>query len=265
MLHLAETLAVQAGEVTRDPPRSAATRKPDDTVVTQTDHAIQEQAVAAIVAQFPDHAIVAEESDHAVGCLDRTAARFVWVIDPLDGTRNYAAGMPCYATSIAVLDRGEPIVGVVYEHNLRRLYSARLGGGAYCDAQAIRAVDSAVYHDHLVGVPSSKDDFAVAILRAWAQTKGLVFRSLGSAAMHLALVACGAMSATLSVQTKIWDIAAGALLVREAGGRITTPAGDALTPFDLSADPNRNISFLAATAQSYDYFLRATRSALSNG
>ncbi len=261
MLRLAERLATAAAEVTRlQSGRIAASRKPDDTVVTTVDHAIQQRIVDAIRGEFPDHGIIAEESAALDEPLpDAAKARFVWVIDPLDGTRNFAAGLPCFATAIAVLDRGEPIVGVIYEHNLGLLYSASTGEGAECDGRPIRATADAEYHDHLVGIPSSKDDFAVGVLRAWAPKKGVIFRSLGSASVHLALVASGSMSAALGIQAKIWDVAAGAVLVREAGGRITAPDGRDLTPFDLTADPNHNIPFLAGSAKAHPYFLDTVR------
>jgi myo-inositol-1(or 4)-monophosphatase len=258
MLNLATQLAAQAGGRTSPHRGRVATqRKPDDSVVTAMDHAIQRDLTAAIRERFPDHVVLGEEGDHAAGRVERTQARFVWVLDPLDGTRNFAAGLPCFATAIAVLDRGEPIVGVVYEHNLRRSYAAATGRGARCDGVPIRATDSSAHHDHLVGIPSSKDDLAVAIVRAWAPVQGIVFRSLGSAAMHLASVAAGAMSAAVGIRAKIWDVAAGVVLIREAGGQISTPAGDPLTPFDLSLNPNQDLPFLAATASTHDYFLRS--------
>lgn len=247
MLNLATELAVEAASISLAGfGKAVARRKADDSVVTDTDYAIQAHIVQRIAEAYPDHAIVAEETprrecDHG----DPTSARYVWVVDPLDATRNFASGLSCFATSIAVLDEAVPVVGVVYEHNLRHLYTAVAGRGTSLNGRAIRVVEPPTSHDHLIGIPSSKDDLTVRVLRSWVATKGFILRNLGAATLHLGMVASGALEAAYAKQSKIWDVAAGALLVREAGGRITDPSGIDLMPFDLAADPNRDIPFLA--------------------
>lgn len=126
MKMLAERLAGEAAELSLARiGRINAKRKADNSLVTETDYAIQERITSAIIQQFPDHAILAEEHIPGAGTgVTTTEARFTWVIDPLDGTRNYVSRLPCFATSIAVLDRGTPVVGVIVEHNLRRCYAA---------------------------------------------------------------------------------------------------------------------------------------------
>ncbi len=288
MLNLATNMAVEAASISLAGfGKAAAQRKPDDSVVTETDYAVQTHIVRRITEAFPDHAIVAEEapkraSDHG----DPTRARYVWVVDPLDATRNYAAGLSCFATSIAVLDKNvpqdpseprasaraesrnsgfetyskaAPVVGVVYEHNLRHLYTAVLGQGAEMNGQPMRVVEPPSGHDHLIGFPSSKDELTVQVVRRWVGTKGLILRNLGAATLHLAMVASGALEAAYTKQSKIWDVAAGALMVREAGGRITDPFGADLLPFDLSTDPNRDIPFLAGGPTMHDRLLQSFR------
>jgi len=248
MKMLAERLAGEAAELSLARiGRINAKRKADNSLVTETDYAIQERITSAIIQQFPDHAILAEEHIPGAGTgVTTTEARFTWVIDPLDGTRNYVSRLPCFATSIAVLDRGTPVVGVIVEHNLRRRYAAIAGRGATLDGEPIRCVDPPDGEDWLIGIPSSKDSLTVQVLRAWVATKGYVCRNLGSTAFHLALVASGTLSATFAKRAKIWDVAAGVLIAAEAGARITGAVGAKLLPLDLQADANADIPFVAA-------------------
>jgi myo-inositol-1(or 4)-monophosphatase len=247
LLKLAERLARDAARISLSgafPP--SVSRKADDSVVTETDHAIQEHTLGAIGAAYPDHAVCAEEKvSHPERHAERTSARYCWVVDPLDGTRNYAAGFPCFSTSIAVLDRGAPVVGLVLEHNLNHLYASVRGSGATLNGRSIRAADPTKTRDLLIGTPSSKEASTVRVMRKWVATRGFVLRNLGSTALHMALVASGALDAAFGQQNKIWDVAAGTLLVIEAGGRVTAPSGSELYPFDLGADPSEDIPFLA--------------------
>jgi len=229
-----------------------ASLKPDKSVVTHVDHDIQRHLVNAIAEACPEHAIIAEEHVEPVAVYPSpTTARFCWVIDPLDGTRNYVLGVRCFSTSIALLDRGRPILGVVLEHNLRDLYVAVLGRGTRRNGTPVRVLDPPDGDDLLVGFPSSKDSLAVAVTRAWAAERGLIARNLGSTALQLGLVASGAMAATFAKRSKIWDEAAGALLVTEAGGRFTDASGRDPVPFDLATDPQRDLPFLAGAPRAH--------------
>ena len=245
-LNLAERLARDAARLSLSGASSpSVTRKADNSVVTETDHAIQDHILGAIAEAYPDHAVCAEETisrpeRHA----DRTSARYCWVVDPLDGTRNFATGFPCFSTSIAVLDGGEPVVGLVLEHNLNHVYATVRGGGATFNGLPIRATNPTTGGDLLIGTPSSKETSTVRVLRKWIGTKAFVLRNLGSTALHMAMVASGALDAAFGQQNKIWDVAAGTLLVIEAGRLVTDPFGRELRPFDLSADPNKDIPFL---------------------
>ncbi|MGB2987358.1 MAG: inositol monophosphatase [Phycisphaerae bacterium] len=257
MLALATHLAKEAAAIAL--PRlghTSVTWKADSSPVTDVDHAVQAHIVNAIAEAYPDHAVCAEETlrePHAHP--NRANARYCWVIDPLDGTRNYASGLPCFATSIAVLDRSRPVVAVVLEHNVHYLYTAVLGGGATLDGQPIHVKEGPAGADILVGTPSSKDKLAVAVVCNWAATPGLICRNLGSTALHLAMVASGALNGVFGRRSKIWDIAAGVLLVTEAGGRITDPFGADRLPFDLEADPNDDLPFLAAAPKVHERLL----------
>jgi myo-inositol-1(or 4)-monophosphatase len=269
-LEVASRLAREAGEVSIARINDAfASRKSDDTVVTTTDHAIQAQILRVLAELFPDHAVCAEEAQppplqgggsggsHA----EMSAARYCWVVDPLDGTRNYVSGLPCFATSIAVLERGRPVAAVVYEHNQRLLFSACAGGGAHLNGRRILVDDPPRHGDYLLGIPSSKDSLTQGVVRDWLGTKGFICRNLGATTVHLALVAAGSMVGAYGKQAKLWDVAAGALLVAEAGGRITDPFGGDLLPFRLDADGQRDIPFLAAGPVMHERLLESIRSA----
>lgn len=245
MLNLAVRLACEATtQIQEFAAHIDVRRKPDDSVVTQTDHALQRRMVSEIQRAFPDHAIVAEETRIDAATLDRRTSRFVWVIDPLDGTRNYAVGFPCFATAIAVLEQGRPVVGVVREHNMHRTYAAAAGRGATVNGAPLVRRESPIRHDHLIGISSTKDAVTVRALQALVPAQGLILRNLGSAATHLALVADGGLGAAFGVKAKIWDLAAGALLLSETGGVLTDLDGRPMTPFDLSAEPDRDLPFL---------------------
>lgn len=258
---LATRLSLEAAEMSLSKlGKASVSRKSDHSYVTEVDHAIQSHIVSAITTAYPDHFIIAEETLEEVATSDRTAkpssdSRFCWVIDPLDGTRNYVNGFPCFSTSIAVLDQGQPIVGVVTEHNLKRVYSAIAGGGAFVDGEAIRVADAAEDEDLLIGVPSTKDELTKKVWGAWFPMKHMITRNLGSLAIHLALVAEGSLSATFCKRCKIWDIAAGVLLIREAGGVFTDPFGKDYLPFDTSADVNMDMPLLTAGPNVYKRLL----------
>ncbi|MFQ5590074.1 MAG: inositol monophosphatase family protein [Phycisphaerae bacterium] len=259
MLDLATRLAEDAARVSvPQMGRTPVTRKHDASVVTAVDRAIQHQIFLAVREAYPDHALLGEEELAAHESVPaEPGARFCWVIDPLDGTRNFAAGLPVFATSIAVLDNGWPCVAVIVEHNLGHTYAAVSGRGATLNARQIRLTDPDSDEDYVVGVPSSKDGLTVGIVQAWAETKELICRNLGSTAMHLALVSSGAMAAAFARRSKVWDIAAGWLLVREAGGRITDLRGNELAPFRLDADPEVDIPFLAGAPEMHRRLLRS--------
>ncbi|MCH7884396.1 MAG: hypothetical protein IIC01_04015 [Planctomycetes bacterium] len=263
MLNLAVQLAKEAAELSLPRMgRTASRRKPDQSVVTETDDLIQSRMVDQVTRRYPEHAIIAEET-HAksIELPLPTAAQYCWVIDPLDGTRNFVAGFPCFATSIAVLDRGQPIVAVVFEHNLGHLYSATAGAGAQFQGRPIQVREPPGSRDILLGVPSSKDSLTQCVTRSWHATNGFVLRNMGSAAMHLAMVASGALSGAFCKRCKIWDIAAGALLVIEAGGRFSDPFGASRLPFRLDAEPDEDLPTLAAAPVVHGQLLDSIKSA----
>jgi len=264
MLNLAKQLACAAGDISLPRTgRELVEYKPDNSPVTEVDRSVQAHIVGAVCERFPDHGVLAEETipSPASRC-DPASARYCWVIDPLDGTRNYISGFPCFTTSLAVLDQGRPVVGVVFEHNLGSVYTAVAGQGAWLNDNPIHVEEVPNDSDMLVAIPSSKDQLTVNVIRNWVATPGIICRNLGATTLHLALVASGALAAAFCKRSKIWDVAAGALLVTEAGGRITDPVNGNPLSFDLTADPDTDLPFLAAAPQTHQRLLGTIQTAL---
>lgn len=210
--------------------RAVASMKADASVVTDADHAVQKYILDHIASCYPAHAVVTEET---VAQPDRhqaiSAAEWCWVIDPIDGTRNYARGIPSFAVSIGVLRHGRPEAGVVYSVMDDRMYSAHAGGGAWCGGVQLRVVDNPPTGETLIGAPSGQGDPMPDVLHDWLDV--MTIRNHGAVALHMAYVAAGGMDAALCLNSKIWDICAGALLVTEAGGVVTDLDGRSHFPF----------------------------------
>jgi len=225
--------------------KARASQKPDMTIVTDADLAVQELIVAAIGQRFPGHAVLGEESgseDSASPSPER--AEFCWIIDPIDGTRNYYRGFPCFCTSVGLLRSGTPVVGAVYDPLLDRMYHGTVGGGAFVDDRPLCAGNDPAHANSLIGVPSGHNQEMPRAVHDWLDRLNL--RNTGSAALHLAYVAAGWLDAAYARDCKIWDVAAGWVLVREAGAVITGHAGGELFPASRAALGGENMPFLAA-------------------
>lgn len=193
---------------------------------TEVDRAAEAEALREIRRAFPDHSMLAEESG-ASG----THSRFTWVIDPLDGTSNYLRGFPHFAVSIAQLDRGEPVLGVVYDPMRDELFVAARGSGATLNERKIRIGQRLGLEGALVatGLPYRQRQHLTSQLGMLRALLGEAedIRRTGSAALDLCYVACGRLDGFFEIGLKPWDLAAGALIVREAGGRVTDFRGEA--------------------------------------
>jgi len=233
MLTFAIELARRAGALLRDAagrPREVHFKSRAD-LVTDVDLASEQMLVAALREQYPDHAILAEE-----GSGHDARTRWTWLVDPLDGTTNYAHGYPVFSVTLALLDRGELELGVVYDPLRDECFSAQRGGGAWLNGRRIRVSPIGEVRGALLstGFPyhrfSSGDtnlpQFNTLIMRC----QGIV-RS-GSAAIDLAYVAAGRSDGHWELGLRPWDSAAGALLVREAGGQVTNWTGGRYDPWD---------------------------------
>ncbi len=233
LLHVAQLAARAGGKKLLEWRGKFVTReKSRADLVTDADLASQ-QAIAAVVSNhFPDHAFLGEENPGAASEL--LAQPTCWVVDPLDGTTNYVHGFPAFAVSVAVVVEGELVAGVVLNPLNDEVYSAVKHGGAWCNGKPIRVSQTASLNKALVALslpPQASEtspdvlDFLALIGRCHG------IRRTGSAALNLAFVARGVLDAQWARSIKAWDVAAGVLLVREAGGLVSASNG---APLDLA-------------------------------
>src|SRR5438445_8933638 len=199
-------------------------------LVTQADRRSDAAIVGRLRTHFPKHAIVAEEGSGQKG-----DGRHRWIVDPLDGTTNFAHGYPCFAVSIGFEEAGELRAGVIYQPITKELFTTSRGEGAYLNETRIHV--SSI--DHLstsllaTGFPSAKRARNPNIHYYWNFTlRSHGVRRDGSAALDLACVACGRFDGFWEFGLHAWDTAAGVLLVREAGGVVTTFSGQPYRPGD---------------------------------
>jgi myo-inositol-1(or 4)-monophosphatase len=202
-------------------------------LVTDVDRAAQDLIKQEVLHKYPDHGILAEENLDIQG-----SGKFLWIVDPLDGTTNYAHRFPIFSVSIAVAKGNDVLCGVVYNPVSEELFQAVRGEGARLNSLLIRTSETGRLDDSLLGTgfpyniretaQTNLDHFRDFALRA----QGI--RRCGSAALDLCFVACGRLDGFWELGLKPWDIAAGALIVREAGGVTTDFEGS-----DLGMDGSR--------------------------
>jgi myo-inositol-1(or 4)-monophosphatase len=228
--------------------REPVMMKGDGTPVTPADRATDERLVDGLRAAFPTHGALSEEQDHVA-----TGADWTWVLDPIDGTSNFIAGVPYWCVSVALCLAGAPVLGVVEAPALSRRFHAVAGGGAHVTGDAgtrpmtvrapvpLRDATSA----HVPGLYSggAARDLAGDGVR-------LNVRVMGASALDLALVADGVAPLSVAVAPHVWDVAAGALLVHEAGGTVAAAPGDALLPLAPGRDYADRVVQTAAAADS---------------
>lgn len=189
-------------------------------LVSYVDKTSEKQIIEAISVLLPESGFIAEE-----GTSTKKGDKFNWVIDPLDGTTNFIQGVPVYAVSIGLLESDELVLGVVYEIGRDECFYAWKGGKAYLNETEIHVSATSQMHDALLatGFPYSNFsqlDTYLGLLR-WAMTESRGVRRLGSAATDLAYVACGRFDSFFEYDLKPWDVAAGAFIVQQAGGKLS--------------------------------------------
>jgi myo-inositol-1(or 4)-monophosphatase len=191
---------------------SVARRKSDGTLVTRTDEQIDRLITGRIVAAYPGDTILSEEQ----ATLFDPGIERTWIIDPVDGTTNFARGLLTWGVSIGLLINGSPVVGVVYFPMLHEVYSAVVGQGAFCNGEAIRTAPERLPDDQHLFMECTRTR------RVYRFDIPLKSRMLGSAAYHICKVAEGTALAGSEATPKVWDIAAAALILVEAGGVLRT-------------------------------------------
>jgi myo-inositol-1(or 4)-monophosphatase len=224
--------------------------------VTDVDVAIQSHLVGRIRACFPDDGIVAEEGLAA----DPGPREFVWAVDPLDGTNNFALGIPCFAVSIGILRHGLPHAGVVRDPNTGFTCSAMLGQGALAGDRAIVLMGQPLTAASNVAARVPLDPELAPVVSDWLRRYKL--RGFGSVALHLAYAAIGALDVVLDHKATLWDVAAGAAVLLEAGGAITDPGGQPLFPPGAAAYGGAPMPFLAGNPSAHAEALSECRAVL---
>ena len=194
--------------------------------VTQVDQAAEEAIIGIVRHAYPEHGFLAEESGRTEGKAD-----YVWIIDPLDGTTNFIHGFPQYCVSIGVQHRGSLTHAVIYDPTKNELFTASKGGGAFLNDRRIRVSKCLKLQDALVGTgfpfrEITRIDLYVRQLKT-LMTGSSGVRRAGAAALDLAYVACGRLDAFWELGLSPWDMAAGALLIQEAGGLVGDLKGEA--------------------------------------
>ncbi|MBI5346420.1 MAG: inositol monophosphatase [Chlamydiae bacterium] len=190
-------------------------------LVTDYDYYAEEAVISFIEERFPKHSFLSEEK----GAIDKKNGSIQWVIDPLDGTVNFAHNLPFFAVSIAAVQHDKTLCGVIYAPMIHELFIAERGNGAYLNGNKLKVTSTTLLKDATLatGFPyNMKDDGELCIERFTSVIKlGVPVRRLGSAALDLAYVAAGRFDAYWETALGPWDIAAGRLLVEEAGGEVT--------------------------------------------
>lgn len=234
LLETAIEAARAGGEVLlanwRKLPQGSVSEKKKNDFVTHADRESEEQIVERIRSRFPEDSFLGEEGGQRKGGAPEGDER-TWIIDPLDGTSNFIAGFPFWCVSVAARERGEILVGVVWDPLREELYTAARGGGAFRDGARLSVSGCTGLDDAFLatGFPfRSKDriDFYLALFHD-VFLRARAIRRAGSAALDLANVAAGVFDGFFEFRLSVWDIAAGALLIEEAGGRVTDYGGGA--------------------------------------
>jgi myo-inositol-1(or 4)-monophosphatase len=246
-LRLAVALAHQAGRQATAAARESirVDWKGSGDRVTDVDVAIQSRVVERIRGCFPGDGIVAEEGL----AFDPGAGEFVWTIDPLDGTNNFVLGIPCFAVSIGILQRGLPHAGVVHDPSTGFTCWATRGRGAVAGNRAITLAGQARTAASNIAVRVPLDPDLTPAVTGWLRCYKL--RGFGSVALHLGYAAIGALDVVLDHKATLWDIAAGAAILVEAGGVITDPSGHLLFPPPAAAYRGAPMPFLAGNPSAH--------------
>jgi myo-inositol-1(or 4)-monophosphatase len=203
-------------------------KKGDINLVTEADLASEKLIIERIRSYYPKHSILAEESGDTVVFIDGSH-RWKWIIDPLDGTTNFAHGYPCFCVTLALEKDDEVVIGVTFDPTRNELFSAERGRGASLNNKPIRVSETESLSEALVvtGFPydfKQREDFARHLTNFLFYSRGV--RRDGSAAIDMAYVACGRFDGFWEEGLNPWDVAAGYLLIEEAGGQVSYYTGE---------------------------------------
>jgi myo-inositol-1(or 4)-monophosphatase len=223
MLNFAIETAREAGQILLEMfgRKINISKKGDINLVTEADLATEKHIIGKIRSHYPKHSSLAEESGDAI-VIDDSAWK--WIIDPLDGTTNYAHGYPCFCVTIALEHKGEIVVGVTFDPTRGEMFSAEKGSGTILNGRKVYVSETEILQNALLvtGFPydtKERDNFARHFSELMIKSRGI--RRDGSAAIDMAYVACGRFDGFWEEGLHAWDVAAGVLLIEEAGGRVS--------------------------------------------
>lgn len=231
------------------------TIKNGEELVTQADPECQKIIIDHIRQTYPDHGFIGEEGidGNLLHRSPRTDPGIWWVIDPIDGTNNYANKLLCFSVSIAAMVDGKPVVGVIFDPTTDSMYSAAQNTDTMLNNSSITVNTGPVDQFASFAVDSHTSDLTKAGIESMMeQTR---FRCLGSTAMHMAYVASGAMVGMVTAEAKLWDMAAGVILIERAGGVVTDVKGNSLVPIDLENYNAERFSVLATNQTNHSQIL----------
>ncbi len=238
-----------------------AIQKSDSELVTQADAQCQRIIIQRIRETYPDHGFIAEEGEKGKLFKRPPMAEpgLWWAIDPIDGTNNFAHGIPIFTVSVAALFEGEPVAGVIFHPASDSMFTAVKGGEAKLDGRRIMASEEAIGPLTSVGLDSHFE----APLPAWvtdiiARSR---FRNFGTTALHLAYVAKGGLVAAIMCTPKLWDIAAGVIIAQAAGAVVSAWNGEKIFPVDLDNYEGQSFRLLAANKQVHPKLLETVKTA----
>lgn len=199
-------------------------------LVTEADYAAEKAIINVIHRYFPDHQVLGEESGES-----QQRSSYKWIVDPIDGTVNFAHGIPLNCVSIGIEKDGEMLMAAVYNPHLNEFYFAEKGKGAYLNDQPIRVSeqDKTIHACLVTGFPYTYINMPNGPLEIFERfvRKGVPVRRLGSAAIDLCWVACGRFDGFYEHKLEPWDSAAGYLIVEEAGGKVTDHSGNTFSVY----------------------------------
>jgi len=239
-----ELVRTHAGKVERLSKRNGAE------AVSIADRASQRLIVDGLRTRFPEDGFIGEENDNGdtITNLPPRSGQRVWVIDPIDGTNNFLAGLGNYAICIGLLEAGMPILGVVYDVARDQMMAAARGAGAWCDDQPVRAHTSPLFDGAILMLTSNLliNARLPGFASRWMSATDWKIRILGSCALECASVGTGVAHAAITINGKLWDVAAPAAIALEAGAVLTDLAGKPVFPYDLAGYSGEKVPFLCA-------------------
>lgn len=223
--------------------------KADDSPVTEADLAAQQAMANAILQHFPHAGLLGEETlqpaaQNTLPPIEQ--ARLVFIVDPIDGTRNFLSGLPLWAVLVAACVDGVPVASATLCPALQTTYAAAAGHGATRNGEPMAVSPASRTPNSLMGCPSPRNGRIEPFAEHWFLN--YTGRNLGSAGLHLACVAEGSFAAAAGPECRLWDLAAGWLLVHESGGRVTGFAGQELFPGSLQGYAGQCVPWIASAA-----------------